>query len=148
MIIFGGCVFTLAIPPAGAKQTKPAPGRPAATQSEVAEKQGDLKELRGQIDSLRKEVAEAEGKRASAADQLKGVEQEISSTQRDLHTLSTQRGKLQETIRELGQQSRELEGRLARQQAQLEKLVYRQYLLGNPDALQTLLNGSDPNQGT
>ena len=138
-------ITTLA-PPAVAKQTKTPPQRPLASQNEVTEKQGDLKELRGQIDSLRKEVAEAEGKRANTADQLKGVEQEISSTQRELHSLSSQKGKLQETLKDLGHQSRELETRLAHQQAQLDKLVYRQYVQGNPDTLQILLNGNDPNQ--
>jgi hypothetical protein len=29
---------------------------------------------------------------------------------------------------------------------QLEKLVYRQYLQGNPDALRLLLSGDEPNQ--
>lgn len=119
---------------------------PQPTHSEVAEKRGDLKELRDQIESLRKEVTETESKRASATDQLKGVEQEISVTQRDLHVLSTQRSKIQETLKDLSLQSRELESRLTHQQSQLEKLVYRQYLRGNPDALQIMLNGDDPNQ--
>jgi septal ring factor EnvC (AmiA/AmiB activator) len=35
---------------------------------------------------------------------------------------------------------------LGQQQAQLEKMLYRQYLRGNPDSLQLLLNGDDPNQ--
>ena len=85
---------------------------PQPTHSEVAEKRGDLKELRDQIESLRKEVTETESKRASATDQLKGVEQEISVTQRDLHVLSTQRSKIQETLKDLSLQSRELESRL------------------------------------
>ena len=118
----------------------------APTASEVSEKQDDLKELRGQIESLRKEVAAAEGQRASAADQLKGVEQEISVTQRDLHKLSTQKSRLQETMTDLGRQADELERQLGSQQAQLEKLIYRQYLQGSPDALQLILNGDDPNQ--
>ena len=118
----------------------------APTASEVSEKQGDLKELRGQIESLRKEMAAAEGQRASAADQLKGVEQEISVTQRDLHKLSAQKTRLQETLKDLGRQSGDLEQQLGRQQEQLERLIYRQYLQGSPDALQLILNGDDPNQ--
>ena len=114
--------------------------------AEVSEKKTDLKELRGQIEALRKEMAAAEGKRASAADQLKGLEQEISTTQREMHALGSKRGRLQETLKSLGAQSRELETRLNSQQAQLEKLVYRQYLQGNPDSLRLLLNGDDPNQ--
>jgi len=116
------------------------------TKAEVVEKKGDLKELREQIEVLRKDVVSAEGKRASAADQLKEIEQEISVTQRDLHNLTTQRNALQGTLKDLGTQSKELENRLNSQQAQLEKLVYRQYLQANPDSLRLLLNGDDPSQ--
>ena len=116
------------------------------TSADVVEKKGDLKELRGQIEALRTDVISAEGKRASAADQLKDIEQEISVTQRDLHNLTTQRNSLQGTLRDLGNQSKELESRLNSQQAQLEKLAYRQYLQANPDSLRLLLNGDDPSQ--
>ncbi len=136
------CTCVLALTPALAREKRSA--SPAS--SEVAEKKGDLKDLRGQIDALRKEMAATADRRASAADQLKDVEQEISVTQRDLHNLSTQRSKLEGTLKELVFQSRELENRLNSQQTQLEKLVYRQYLLGNPDSLRLLLNGDDPNQ--
>lgn len=144
-LILGLCLATQAALPAFAKSKPPVP-QASTTRSEVIEKQGDLKELRGQIETLRKEMADAEGKRAGAADQLKGVEQEISVTQRDLHTLSAQRGKLQGTLKDLGHQAHELENRLTSQQTQLEKLAYRQYLQGNPDALQIMLNGNDPSQ--
>ncbi len=116
------------------------------TKAEVAEKKDDLKELRGQIESLRKDVAAAENKRANAADQLKGIEQDISSTQRELAMLSAKRSKLQEALNSLATQSRALESRLGSQQAQLEKLIYRQYLQGTPDSLRLLLNGDNPNQ--
>ena len=136
------CSTLLFSAPAFAKKSQtPPPGT-----AEVTEKKSDLKELRGQIDALRKEMAEAEGKRANVADQLKDVEQVISVTQRDLHNLTSQRGKLQDTLKDLGVQAKELENRLGSQQTQLEKLVYRHYLLGNPDSLQLLLNGDDPNQ--
>ena len=124
----------------GAETHKP------ATRGEVAEKKGDLKELRGQIETLRKGVAAAEGKRSGAADQLKEIEQSISVTQRDLHKLGDQREHLQARLADLASQSRELQGRLNSQQTQLEKLVYRQYLQGRPDSLRLMLNGGDSNQ--
>ena len=116
------------------------------TKAEVAGKKDDLKELRGQIETLRKDVAAAESKRANAADQLKDIEQDISSTQRELATLTSKRSKLQESLNSLTTQSRTLESRLSNQQAQLEKLIYRQYLQGTPDSLRLLLNGDNPNQ--
>ena len=118
------------------------------TKADVVEKKGDLKELRGQIEALRKDVVSAEGKRASAADQLKKIEQEISLTQRELHDLTAQRNALQGALKDLGKQSSELENRLNSQQTQLERLVYRQYLQSNPDSLRLLLNGDDPSQMT
>ena len=90
------CLFALGTLPPALAQGK------SATQADVAEKRGDLKELRGQIDSLRKEMASTEGKRASAADQLKDIEQGISTTQRELHQLGNQRQRLQHTLKELG----------------------------------------------
>jgi septal ring factor EnvC (AmiA/AmiB activator) len=60
--------------------------------------------------------------------------------------LTTQIDKLQATLRDLGTQARELEQQLSAQQAQLGKLLYRQYLRGTPDPLRLFLNGDDPNQ--
>lgn len=132
---------------AKAKSPKKSPERKAtATQREVSQKQGNLRELRGQIQTLRKEMANTEDKHASAINQLKGVEKEISATERDLNALSQQRGKLQTTLKALDRQAKDLEHRLSTQQAQLEQLVYHQYLLGNPGTLQTMLNGGDLNQ--
>jgi septal ring factor EnvC (AmiA/AmiB activator) len=125
-----------------------AAGKDAAppTRAEVTEKKTDLKELRGQIDSLRKKMTAAEGQRASAADQVKDIEREISATQRELHNLSGQKDRLQATLKDLGRQEQALSGRLDELHAQLENLVYRQYLQGQPDALRLLLDGEDPSQ--
>lgn len=141
------CVF-IAIPVQAAKTTSTGSASKATTPStaEVAEKQASLKDLRGQIEGLRKDMANAESSRADAADQLKDAEREISVTQRELHELTKARSELQTTIKELGGQSRELESRLRGQQNQLEKLIHRQYLQGNPDSLRLVLSGNDPNQ--
>ena len=108
------------------------------TRAEVAEKKDDLKEIQGQIKALQKGVAEARDKRSDAADKLKRIEQEISATQRSLHDLAQQRSKLQASLTSLVAQSRELETRLSHQHEQLGRLVYRQYLQGNPLFLQFL----------
>jgi septal ring factor EnvC (AmiA/AmiB activator) len=102
--------------------------------------------LRSQIEALRREMVAAEGSRKESADQLKDVERPISSTQRDLHLLKEQIAARQSTLKDLDGQSKALEQGLSLQQQQLEKLLYRQYLRGNPDALQLFLNGDDPYQ--
>jgi len=116
------------------------------TRADVTEKRGDLKEIRGQIEELQKGVAVAQSKRSDAVEKLKSIEQEISSTQRALNDLAQQRSKLQANLNSLSAQSRDLEARLRNQHEQLGLLVYRQYLLGNPDSLHLLLNGDSPSQ--
>ena len=125
-----------------------APGKndPPPTRADVAEKETDLKELRSQIESLRKELADAESKRAGAVGQLKSVEQEISTTQRELLNLSRQRSKLQTTLKALSKQSHDLESRLESLHTQMEDLVYKQYLHGGSDSLRLLFNGENPNK--
>lgn len=138
-----GALALTGVPAHAAKpKSPPAP----AEKAEVAERKADLKELREKIDALQKDISTAEGSRAEVADQLKDSERSISHLQRELRELGEQKGELQGTLRELGQQSRTLEGQLAAQQAQLEQLLYRQYLRGSRDTLQLLLNGDDPNQ--
>lgn len=141
---FALCVAFLCIPTAQPQGRNTPPSSTA--RAEITEKKTDLKELRGQIDSLRKEMADTEARRAGAADQLKEVEREISSTQRELHNLSAQQGRLQATLQDLGRQEQELAERQRRLHGELEDLAYRQYLQGNPDALRLLLNGENPNQ--
>lgn len=132
-----------AAPAEAAKSTKKAA---APASGEVAEKKADLQELRGRIESLQKDISAAEDTKAEVVDQLRESERSISHLQRDLRELGEQRGELQSALKDLGQQSRTLEGQIAQQQAQLERLLYRQYLKGAPDSLQLLLNGDDPNQ--
>jgi septal ring factor EnvC (AmiA/AmiB activator) len=120
----------------------------APTRVEVSEKRNELAELRGQIEALRKEMAAAVGRRATASDQVKDVEREISTTQRELHTLSRRKNSTQATLKDLGRQEQVLNKRLDELRAQMENLVYRRYLQGQPSALRLLLNGEDANQMT
>ncbi|MBL8430571.1 MAG: peptidoglycan DD-metalloendopeptidase family protein [Dechloromonas sp.] len=137
----------LGVTPAGAKPTAI---EKKSTQSvaapEIAEKQADLGELRSRIDGLRKELSASEENKADAGDRLRESDRQISRLQRELHELNDSRGRLEKKLKNLEQQSQELSITLAQQQAQLEKLLYKQYLRGTPDSLQLLLNGDDPNQ--
>ncbi|HRE85044.1 MAG TPA: hypothetical protein PLB40_01880, partial [Accumulibacter sp.] len=133
-------------PAFAADGNKERPDSAASSPGDVAEKQGNLKSLRTQIEALRREMVAAEGSRKESADQLKDAERAISSTQRDLHQLKEQIATLQGKLKDLDGQAKALEQGLTLQQQQLEKLLYRQYLRGNPDALQLFLNGDDPHQ--
>jgi len=133
----------------------PAGAKPLATEKksvqtvaspEIAEKQADLGELRSRIEGLRKELSSSEETKADAGDRLRESDRLISRLQRELHELNDARGQLEKKLKNLEQQSQELGVTLGQQQAQLEKLLYKQYLRGTPDSLQLLLNGDDPNQ--
>lgn len=113
---------------------------------DIAEKQADLGELRSRIEGLRKELSSSEESKADAGDRLRESDRQISRLQRELHELNDSRGQLEKKLKNLEQQSQELGVTLGLQQAQLEKLIYKQYLRGTPDSLQLLLNGDDPNQ--
>ncbi|WP_291991273.1 peptidoglycan DD-metalloendopeptidase family protein [Candidatus Accumulibacter sp. ACC007] len=141
--VLASVLFTPAFAADGNKER---PDSPASSTGDVAEKQGNLKSLRTQIEALRREMVAAEGSRKESADQLKDAERAISSTQRDLHQLKEQIATLQGKLKDLDGQAKALEQGLTLQQQQLEKLLYRQYLRGNPDALQLFLNGDDPHQ--
>jgi len=116
--------------------------------SEVAEKQGNLRSLRSQIETLRRQMAAAEGSRRDAMDHLQEAERAVSATQRQLHETGTEAGRLRTRLNELEKQSSDLGRVLNTQQEQLARLLHRQYLRGNPDPLRMFLNGDDPNQLT
>jgi len=137
----------LSAAPAGAKPTAVEKKSAQVVASpDIAEKQADLGELRSRIDGLRKELSASEEIKADAGDRLRESDRQISRLQRELHELNDSRGQLEKKLKNLEQQSQELSVTLSQQQAQLEKLIYKQYLRGTPDSLQLLLNGDDPNQ--
>ncbi len=115
----------------------------AAKKSELKEQQG---ELRGRIDSLRRDLAKTEESKSYAADQLRETESAISDTNRRLHELGGERTQVQGQLGELETQGQRLDRQTAAQQNQLARLLSRQFVGGDSDALQLILAGRDPNQ--
>jgi len=118
----------------------------APKSARIEAKQNQLKELHSRIASLQRNLTKSEETKAYAADQLKETESAISSTARGLHELAQQRGEIQAELGDLQQQAQRLEIQIGKQQGQLGRLLYRQYVNGEADALQLILSGSDPNQ--
>ncbi|MFA6445456.1 MAG: peptidoglycan DD-metalloendopeptidase family protein, partial [Sterolibacterium sp.] len=137
LTLFLSAGISLAAVGATKTSTKPAP---------VEVKRGQLKDLQGRIENLHRDLAKSEETKAYAADQLKETESAISGAKRGLHELGLRRGEVQSELLELQQQARRLEAQIAAQQGQLGRLLYRQYVNGESDALRTLLSGNDPNQ--
>jgi septal ring factor EnvC (AmiA/AmiB activator) len=105
-----------------------------------------LKELRGRIDSLQKQLTESEESKSEAADALRETERAISDANRRLFELAGQQRDVKSTLARLeAQKSRLLDGTEA-QQALLAKLLYHQYLSGQPDPLRLVFNRQDPNE--
>ena len=109
-------------------------------------KREELKDLRGRIQSLQKDITQAEGSRADAAEELREAESAISDANRQLRELGGERNAAQATLANLDGQSKKLSLRIAAQQAQLGRLLTRQYYAGEADAMRHLLSGDDPNQ--
>jgi septal ring factor EnvC (AmiA/AmiB activator) len=141
------CLQIAALAPTAMASNRHAPTSvDSASGGEVAEKQGALRSLRSQIETLRRQMATAEGSRRDAADQLQEAERAISATQRQLHETGTETDRLKALLGELERQARDLGRSLNAQQERLAQLLQRQYQRGHPDPVRMFLNGDDPNQ--
>lgn len=112
----------------------------------IEAKRGELRELHNRLEKLHQELSKTEENKAYAADQLKETESSISNVNRNLRELATQREVTETALGALQKQSNRLEGQIRAQQEQLARLLKRQYLNGDADALQMLLSGEDANQ--
>ncbi|MGH8677826.1 MAG: murein hydrolase activator EnvC family protein [Burkholderiales bacterium] len=106
----------------------------------------ELEELRSRIEALQKELEKSEETRAEAADALRESEGAISRTNRRLYQLSNERRELNAALARLQVQARQLESRIEQERGLLSRLVYRQYVAGQPESLRLMLNRQDPNE--
>ena len=112
----------------------------------VDSKKGELQDLKSRIESLRRDMAAAEESKTYAADQLRETESAISNVNRRLHELGGERAELKAVLADLDVQSQRLDRQTGAQQNQLARLLNRQVVGGDSDALRLLLSGRDPNQ--
>ena len=112
----------------------------------VDSKKGELQDLKGRIETLRRDMAAAEESKTYVADQLRETESEISTANRHLHELGAERTDLKAQLADLDAQSQRLDRQTGAQQNQLARLLNRQFVGGDSDALKLLLSGHDPNQ--
>jgi septal ring factor EnvC (AmiA/AmiB activator) len=112
----------------------------------VDSKKGELQYLKGRIEALRRDVAAAEETRTYAADQLRETESAISTVNRRLHELGAERAETRSQLADLETQGQRLERQTGVQQDQLSRVLNRQFIGGDSDALKLLLSGHDPNQ--
>ncbi len=106
----------------------------------------ELEELRGRIEALQKELERSEESRAEAADALRESERAISRTNRQLFEIAQQRRPLTAALARPQDKARQLAARIGSERERLEKLLYRQYVAGQPETLRLMLNRQDPNE--
>jgi septal ring factor EnvC (AmiA/AmiB activator) len=127
---------------AARRSATPAP----AAEVPLTSKRDELKDLRGRLEDLQHDLEKTEQDRATASDQLKEVESAISGANRRLRELAGQRNETEAALDDLKQRTTRLESQLAVQQKQLGRLLYRQHVSTDIDALRLLLSGNDANQ--
>ncbi|NIO38896.1 MAG: peptidoglycan DD-metalloendopeptidase family protein [Burkholderiales bacterium] len=118
-------------------------GSPVPAQTQQKQ---ELKELRGRIESLQKELERSETTRSEAADALRDSERAISKANRRLYELANERKSINEKIKTLQEQTRELNSRIGNERQSLARLIHRQYLAGEPESLRLLLNRQSANE--
>ena len=77
---------------------------------------------------------------------MRETESAISTANRQLHELSAERAELKSQLAGLETQRQRLDRQTGTQQNQLARLLNRQFVGGDSDALKLLLSGHDPNQ--
>jgi len=105
-----------------------------------------LQELRGRIERLQRQLTESEGSKSEAADALRASERAISDANRRLFRLTERSRDGKAVMTRLEAQRARAEESAQTQQALLAKLVYQQYLSGQPEPLRLLLNRQDPDE--
>lgn len=116
-----------------------------AAASNPGEAQDELRELRGRISAMQKKLAASEEIKSEASDALRESERAISEANRELRDLARQSRESGAKLGDLRKTARETETRLRAQQDALGRMLRRQYLQGEPDALRLLLARQNPN---
>ncbi|WP_083300785.1 murein hydrolase activator EnvC [Jeongeupia sp. USM3] len=119
---------------------------PADSRLQSAEKQQELKSLRGHIDALKKDLADTESDRKEASDALRDSESAISDANRILGDLNTQRSLTQAELAKLEAEIAAAQQHIAQSQQRLARVIKSRYKSGELEAWRLLLNQQDPNQ--
>lgn len=115
--------------------------RPKDTSEKPKDKLSNIHE---RIESLTKELGKTKEAHADATDALKESEKAISETNRKLFDLQQAQRKHSESLQELQSQKSDLEDTIEGQKSQLSKQIYQQYLHGQQNYLQLILEEQDP----
>lgn len=156
-LVPAACVAaTLAVSAAGvdAQARKPAAKktetpRGKATQSTSARKdhlQAEQRSLQQRLAALKKQLAAAEASHSDVTDALRASEAAISTANRRLRELGSERKDLERRIADLQDRNRALVARQGEQERQLGLVLRTQFVTSRASPWQRLLDGQDPGQ--
>ena len=125
-----------------------APAIAGAAATTATQAQDELQELRGRISALQKKLTAAEETKSEASDALRESEQAISEANRELRELNRQSLDSGAKLGSLRKTAQDTKTRMQSQQEMLGRMLRRQYLQGEPDALRLVLARENPNDMT
>ncbi|MDF0606745.1 peptidoglycan DD-metalloendopeptidase family protein [Neisseriaceae bacterium TC5R-5] len=108
--------------------------------------QQDLKSVRQEINTLKKDIAQKQHIQREAQSAIKQSEQAISQTKQTLVTLGKKQNYSQQQLAKLREQINTSHQRVNKVQQNVGAMLARQYKNGQHDAMQMVMNASDPNQ--
>jgi len=112
----------------------------------LADPSDQLKALRERLGTLQRQLGESEETKSEAADALRASERAISDANRRLFELAGRQRALRGTLARLEESKARVAQSADAQQRQLAKLLYQQYLSGQPAPLRLVFNRQDPNE--
>lgn len=116
----------------------------ASDRAELETRRQALENLRSRVAVLQREIDASEARRAEAADALAASERAISTANRRLYELATERGRLDAQLAATVRESAALERRVRDEQVRLARILVQQYTGGHAEALKLFLSGQDP----
>lgn len=119
---------------------------PAATPARQKALQSEHKTLQQKLGQLKRQLAATEASQTEAADALAESEAAISNANRRLRELAGERRRIEEQLAVLAERNRAVGGQLSAEERELAALVRAQFLAGQREPWQRLLEGSNPNE--
>lgn len=117
-----------------------------ASSSNPAQQEQNLNAVRQQINSLQKDIAQKQVVKKEAQNAISASEQAIAATNKVLNSLATQQSTSARKLAELKAQLASTQQQVQAIRNKVTRMLAEQYKRGDHDAMQLMLNASDPNQ--
>ena len=120
--------------------------RQTARSKEKAQAEAQRAGIQQKLNALKKDISRTESEKDDAADELAESEEAISNANRSLRELAGEQAATNAKLQDLSTQQGRLAQTIAAQKQQLARLLREQYVAGNEDRIKLLLSGDNPNR--